>query len=242
MNRLFFTGDTHNSLEIKRISRKNFSLGRELNKEDLLIVLGDFGFPWNGDKTDKYWLNWMEELPFSIAFCDGNHVNHPLLAQYPEEKWEGGRTHVLRPHIHHLMRGEIFNFCEYIFFVMGGARSVDKIYRKEGKTWWPEEQPNRAEQENGVNNLEKVNYKVDYILTHCAPNYLIDKLFPYENQHDDTTNYLEKVVRARTEFKRWFMGHYHIDRSYDDQKYNILYNDIIELLSDGTIRVVNYNE
>lgn len=239
MSRIFFTGDTHNSLEINRLSRKNFSFGRELNKDDIVIVTGDFGFPWDGSKTDEYWLNWIEDLSFSVAFCDGNHVNFPLLYQYPTETWCSGLTHKLRPHIHHLIRGEVFNINTFSFFVFGGARSVDKVYRKEGKTWWPEEIASRQEMEHGISNLEKINYKVDYIITHCAPNYLVDKLFPYENQHDEMSNYLEKAVRARTAFKSWWLGHYHIDRSYDNQKYNILYNDIIELLPDGSIMVVN---
>ena len=138
-----------------------------------------------------------------------------------------------------LERGEIFNIDDKIFFCMGGARSVDRIYRKEGISYWPDEMPSQYEYEKAANNLEKVNFNVDYILTHCAPNYLVDKLFPYENQHDELTSFLEKYVRTNTTFSRWFMGHYHIDRSYDNQKYNILYNDIIELLPNGEFKVVN---
>lgn len=236
---VLFTGDTHNDLEIKRISYKNFPYGRMLDKNSVLIVLGDFGFPWNGSPTDKYWLDWCEDRPFQIAFVDGNHVNHSMLAQYPTEEWCGGQTHVLRPHVHHLMRGELFNIEGSTFFTFGGARSTDKVYRKEGISWWPEEIASRKQMEHGVNTLERASFKVDYILTHCAPNKIVDILFPYENQHDDMSNYLEKVVRARTVFKRWFMGHYHIDRSYENQKYNILYNDIIELLPNNEIKVVN---
>lgn len=138
-----------------------------------------------------------------------------------------------------LERGEIFNINNQSFFCFGAARSVDKIYRKEGISWWPEEQASREEYENGINNLEKHNFQIDYILTHCAPNYLVDKLFPYENQHDDTTNYLEKCIRQQVTFKKWFLAHYHVDRSYDNQKYNILYNDIIELLPNGEIKLIN---
>ena len=238
MRRIFLTGDTHNDLEINRISFKNFPLGKELTKDDLIIVLGDFGFPWLGDNCDNYWLDWIEDRPFSLAFIDGNHVNFPLHYEYPEEHWMGGKTNVLRPHIHHLSRGEIFTFNNQTFFCFGGARSIDKAYRKEGKSWWPQEIPNAKEMANGADKLYECNYKVDFILTHCAPNYVTDILFPYENQHDDVTNYLEKVVRQNTDFKKWFIGHYHIDRSYDDQKYNILYHDILEIMPDGRWELV----
>ena len=86
INKLLFTGDTHNNLEINRLSRDRFPLGRTFDKDTLLIVAGDFGFPWDGSKSDEWWLNWIEDLPFSVAFCDGNHVNFPLLYQYPEEE------------------------------------------------------------------------------------------------------------------------------------------------------------
>lgn len=165
-------------------------------------------------------------------------MNYPLLNTYPVEEWCGGKTHVLRPHIRHLMRGEFFTINNQTFFSMGGARSVDKMYRKEGSTWWPEEIPSWNEMDYAANNLRANDFKVDYILTHCAPNCIVDKLFPYENQHDDITNFLDKFVRMTTEFKSWFMGHYHVNRTYDG-KYIILYEDIVELLPNNKIKVVN---
>lgn len=241
VNRIFLCGDIHGEMEITRLSFKNFQLGRALDCEDYVIILGDFGFPWGGKyiNSDKYWLNWLENRPWTTLFIDGNHENFQILNGFPVEEWNGGKTHILRPHVRHLMRGEIFNLHGHSFFCFGGAESIDKAYRKEGVSWWPEEQALREEYENGVNNLEKHNFQVDYILTHCAPNYLVDKLFPYENQHDDTTNYLEKCIRQQVTFKKWFLAHYHIDRSYDNQKYNILYNNIIELLSNNNFQVVN---
>lgn len=161
------------------------------------------------------------------------------MRSFPEEQWQGGTIRRIRPSVIMLERGEIFNIANTMFFCMGGARSVDRAYRKEGISYWPDEMPSQYEYKKAANNLEKVNFNVDYILTHCAPNYLVDKLFPYENQHDELTSFLEKYVRANTTFSRWFMGHYHIDRSYDNQKYNILYNDILELLPNGEFKIVN---
>lgn len=238
-NRIFITGDTHNNLEINRLSRKRFPLGRELSKQDIVLVAGDFGFPWDGLKSDEYWLNWIEDLPFSVAFCDGNHINFSLLYQYPTELWNGGQTHILRPHIHHLMRGEIFNFKDKKMFVFGGARSTDQYRRKEGISWWPQEQASYQECDYAAENLRKHNFQIDYILTHCAPNYIVDKLYPYENQYDSTTNFLEKFVRMSCKFNMWVMGHYHLDRNYDNNKYNILYQDIMELTLDGQLIKVN---
>ncbi len=237
--RLFLTGDTHGSLEITKLSRKRFPLGRSLTKDDCVLIAGDFGFPWGGKyaREDYYWLEWIEDLPFSVAFCDGNHSNFPLLYNYPVEEWHGGLTHVLRPHIHHLMRGEIFEFNGSSFFVFGGARSTDRERRKEGISWWPQEIASYQEMDNGIKNIELHHWKVDYILTHCAPNRIVDVLFPYENQHDDMSVYLEHVMDW-TDFKKFFCGHYHINRSTPDGKYNLLYDNIIELFPDGHTEVV----
>lgn len=32
-----------------------------LTEEDIVIVAGDFGFIWDGCKSDKYWLKWLEK-------------------------------------------------------------------------------------------------------------------------------------------------------------------------------------
>ena len=221
------------------MSYKNFPLGRELTKQSYICILGDFGCVWRLDNEDNYWLDWLEDKNFTTLFIPGNHECYPLLRSFPTEQWRGGVIRRIRPTVMMLERGEIFNINNNTFFCFGAARSVDKVYRKEGVSWWQDEQANRQEYENGINNLEKYNFNVDYILTHCAPNYLVDKLYPYENQHDDTTNYLEKNIRQQTNFKKWMMGHYHLDRNYDNNKYNIFYQDIMELMPDGQLIKVN---
>ena len=121
---------------------------------------------------------------------------------------------------------------------MGGAKSTDKAYRKEHVSWWEEEIPSTAEMEHAAATLETHNFKVDYIISHCAPNFLVDKLYPYDKPHDPITNFLEKYVRENTTFAAWFLGHYHVDRSTEDRKYNILYHDILEIMPNGEWELV----
>ena len=42
------------------------------------------------------------------------------------------------------------------------------MFRLKGVSWWPEELPSKEEYEEAVRNLERVNWQVDRILTHCA--------------------------------------------------------------------------
>ena len=238
MNKIFITGDIHLDVDIKKIAYKNWPQSRELDKSDTLIICGDAGFTWANTAEVKYWCDWFEDRPYTIISVLGNHENYDILRELPLENWNGAQVRRVRPHVMYVENGEILTLNNQTFFFMGGAKSVDKAYRIEGRSWWPQEIPSWDEMENGVQHLQNANDKVDYIITHCAPNYIVDKLFPYEMPRDDITNFLEKWVRRYTQFNKWFMGHYHVDRSYDDQKYNILYNDILEIMPDGRWELV----
>ena len=241
MSRIIFTGDIHGSLEAKRLSYKNFPEARNLTKDDYVIICGDFGCVWDGSNCDNYWLDWLEDRPFTTLFVDGNHENFNLLYNWKipiEDNWHGGNVRVIRSSVLHLMRGQIFTINNMTFFTMGGATSTDKYRRKENVSWWPQEIPSYIEMEYGVYNLNEHNNKVDYIITHCLPNSILDRIDKWCPQHDSLTNYLEKIVVQGVDFKKWFCGHYHIDRTIDD-KYYICYNDFLELLPNGEIKVVN---
>lgn len=50
-----------------------------------------------------------------------NHENHHLLAGLPMREWNGGLVHEVRPHVLHLMRGEVFDITGTTVLAMGGA-------------------------------------------------------------------------------------------------------------------------
>lgn len=238
MSRIFLTGDKHFPAEYKYLSFKHWPLGHELSREDYVIILGDFGICWDNSAEEKWWLNWFEDRPWTTLWIDGNHQNFPLLYSYPEEKWNGGMIHVLRPHIKHLCRGEIFNINNFTFFTFGGAASTDKHLRTEGKSWWPEEIGSYNEFEYAADNLRAHNMKVDYILSHTTSKRTIQKFDKWFPQFDPVTNFLDKFIEEEVDYKINFFGHFHQDRTIDE-KHVLLYNDIIELLSNDEIKVVN---
>ena len=145
-----------------RLSFHSWPLGRELTRDDVVIVAGDFGYVWDGGNTDTYWLKWLENRPWTTCFVDGNHENHGLLAAVPEREWCGGRVHEVRPHVLHLMRGQVFDIDGISVFTMGGASSHDRAWRTEGKSWWPEELPSDAEREEARANLDSRGWNVDH--------------------------------------------------------------------------------
>lgn len=84
-NRIFITGDTHGASEIGRLN-KTFSVGRELDKDDYLVVCGDFGLVWADRSKYSYWLRWLDKKPFTTLFVDGNHENFDMLEAMDVER------------------------------------------------------------------------------------------------------------------------------------------------------------
>lgn len=175
---VYVTGDVHGRAEYgaSRFAFRSWPLGRTLTRDDAVIVAGDFGFVWDGSNAEKYWLDWFESKPWTTCFVDGNHENHHALAELPVREWSGGLVHEVRPHVLHLMRGGVFDIAGTTVLTMGGAASNDRQYRKEGRSWWPEEMPSEGEMDHCRASLDRVGWKVDYVVTHEAPAALAEKL------------------------------------------------------------------
>lgn len=255
---IWVTGDIHGNPV--RLSTDSFYEQKEFSddkNENTVIILGDFGLVWNRDEeniNEKYWLDWLESKPFTTVFVDGNHENHIRLTTYPVKEWNGGKVHEIRPHVLHLMRGEVFTIEDKKFFAFGGAASHDiqdgildykdknwekkanalekqgkYMYRVKGLSWWEEEMPNAEEMNNGLKNLEEHNNKVDFIITHSPSTselYLMGGKGLY--QPDVLTNYLEEI-KINTEYKRHFFGHMHDNRAINDKDI-CLYEQIIRIV------------
>ena len=124
---IYITGDTHADFE-HRFNTDNFPEQREMTKDDYVVICGDFGGVWDigwESKKEKYWLDWFERRSYTLLFIDGNHENFDRLNGYPVMEWHGGKVHVLRPHVLHLMRGQVFEIDEKKIFTFGGASSHD---------------------------------------------------------------------------------------------------------------------
>ena len=222
---IFVTGDTHGEIDVHKLSKRNFDYSK-MSRDDYIIICGDFGFIWYGTKKDNWWLKWLENLPCTILWCDGNHENFNAINEYPVEMWNGGKVHKIRDNIIHLMRGEIYTINNKKFFVFGGASSHDRFLRKENISWWAAELPTMAECDYALNNLDNNNWNVDYVITHCAPDNIQYRINP-SYEHDILTNLLF-VIDKQLSFKHWYFGHYHIDIKIDD-KHTAIYNEIIRI-------------
>ena len=224
---IYVTGDIHGTNSIRRLNSDNFWQQEDLTKEDYVIIAGDFGLLWNMDKEDKYWLKWLDEKPFTTLFVDGNHENFDLLYSYSQEDWKGGKIRRINDSVFHLGRGEIFEIEGNSIFTFGGARSIDKIHRKEGVSWWSQELPSKEEIEYAIDNLEKVKFKVDYVITHTTSQNTMREEFYFKE--DELINNFFNFLEEELGFKKWYFGHFHEDKTIWDNKRISLYEKIVKL-------------
>lgn len=247
---VFATGDCHGNFE--RFKPEYFPEQTQMTKEDVMICTGDFGGVWFGDSRDDAALDWLERLPFTLAFVCGNHENFDALERYPVEEWHGGKIHRIRPHVLHLMRGQVFQIEDCSFFTMGGANSHDiedgilepfapnferrllilqrdpvARYRIDHISWWAQELPSDEEYAEARNNLDKVGWAVDYIITHCAPTSIVRRLDP-QYETDRLTDFFQEVYE-RARYHYWLFGHYHDNRAIDG-KHILLWEQMVQVI------------
>lgn len=252
---IYITGDTHG--DFRRFSTDIFPEQKEMTKDDFVIICGDFGGIWCQEdnkkamRNENYWLDWLDQKPFTTLFVCGNHENFDRLSAFPIENRYGGNVHVIRPSILHLMRGETFCIDGNTVFAFGGASSHDisdgilqkenwkeeakkldrrgkYMYRIDGLSWWKEELPSDKELQNGLANLDKTGNHVDYIITHSPPASIIDLLGFGSYKQDILTKYLEDI-RCTIDYKYWFMGHMHMNKRFTKQDF-LLYEQIVRVV------------
>lgn len=239
---IYVTGDTHCPKDMHKLNTTNFPEQRQMTKDDTLIICGDFGAVWErGSGEDRFWLNWLDDKNCTVVFCDGNHENFDLLYEYPIVEWNGGKVHQIRESVFHLMRGEVYTIEGKTFFVLGGAMSLDKQYRKEGISWWSQEIPSPEEMAHAMTNLINNGLKVDYIITHDAPSRVVKYLG--FNPHE-TSDYVIKMfynlldtIALHIDYKKWYFGHFHMDVNCEayGKEFVGVYNKIVKIEEDNKL-------
>lgn len=253
---IWVTGDIHG--DPTRFSTENFPEQKEMTKDDIMVILGDFGLVWNYEiesKEETYWLNWLDAKPFTTVFIDGNHENFDRLKTYPVETWHGGNVQYIRPSILHLMRGQIFEIEGKTFFTFGGASSHDisdgilepddpkfhkkrkilnkqnAMYRINHLSWWQEELPTKKEMDEGLENLTRQNHTVDYILTHSPYTSILRQMDHGSGcyQPDYLSNYLERIKQTTT-YKTWLFGHMHTNETFYWDHTIAIYDQITRII------------
>lgn len=139
---------------------------RSANREgaNVIIHVGDFALDWPGNKRGRYEdrLNrQLAALNIVLIVSGGNHDNWETLAKLPVGP-EGLAT--VRSHIWVIPRGGRTQIRGLAVGALGGAFSIDREYRTEGKDWWSNEEPTPIEAESLMRGG-----RLDILICHDAP-------------------------------------------------------------------------
>lgn len=151
----------------------------EANPDTTIVQVGDLGVGFV--PLDVFF-----RLPKNFKFFPGNHDCRKLCSGIP---------HCLGDY------GEAYGK----FFFVSGADSIDKDYRIEGVSWWPDEELTYQQAEDC---LEKWKHsKVDTLVAHDLPQSFAEG-FKLIYDKTLTRNLLENMIQARKP-KLFIYGHHH---------------------------------
>lgn len=252
--KLFIAGDTHGSFnEITRIFQLADNKGA-----DAIVQVGDFGY-WGYSADAQDFIQSVsrraERTGIPFYWVDGNHEAH---TQLRETYGPGGPEHnptpegfwQMLPGLFYIPRGTRWVWDGVTFMGVGGAVSVDKVYRlavENGTTapewgltvakkpkgsrtlWWPEEAITDEEVEHAKSQGE-----VDVLFTHdtvtCAN--FGQRLKPDLDSQINRQRIDEIVRSAKPSIM--FHGHYHTLMQSEFRHEDGSYTDIWGVAHDGS--------
>jgi len=222
--RWFVTGDIHGAIH----DIINFIEKFDLSEGDNIIVCGDIALTWRKDKKDyDHNIDYYEKYcnGVHLYWIDGNHENFDIIKSWNCNK----NIYNNSEHIHYCSRGSILNINEKKALCMGGADSVDKIWRTEHLSWWEDETITDED-------IKGISGHYDYVFTHCCPSSIFNFNKVYlctisninENNAIHTSEMELEKLKNNITYDKWIFGHYHVNKQLDN-RHMCLYEDYIEL-------------
>lgn len=129
--RIAFSGDWHANTVW---AHKMIDYARD-EQADAIVHLGDFGWQFARFFVQTM-AGMLRRAKLPLYFVDGNHENFDRLLAFPLQP-DGLRK--VADNLFHLPRGHRFTWGGVRFLACGGAVSVDRHRRVEGRSWWPQE-------------------------------------------------------------------------------------------------------
>ena len=201
--KVLLAGDWHGNTEFSaEVIRTAGAIGCQA-----VLQLGDFGL-WPGRENE--WLDHVEvqaeQAGVDLVWIDGNHEHHALLDRLPRP--DGGLV-PMREHVTWASRGARWTWGGRRFGALGGAVSVDRMFRREGRNWWANERTTGED-------VDRLGHEpLDVLATHAAPSSYrppdrmpklpADILADIREQRD-----LLDVAVANTKPALVVHGHYHL--------------------------------
>lgn len=227
---IYITGDTHG--DFSHIER--FCERIPTTRDDVMIILGDAGFNYYRNTRDKITKERVSKLPITIFSMHGNHEIRPgNIPTYRITEWHGGKVYIEDeyPNLLFAIDGEVYDLDGIKAIVIGGAYSVDKYYRLTmGWNWFEDEQPSLEIKAKVEQALTARDWEIDAVLSHTVPlKYEPVEVFLScidQSKVDKSTEEWLDGIEDRLEYRRWYAGHYHTEKTID--KLTLMFESIKE--------------
>lgn len=221
--KIAFIGDQHGN---NNNFFKLIDYVEKTHNPDCYYQAGDFGLMGDGflarlDKISRL----MKKLDKICYLIDGNHDNHAWLGA----KISGKRTVELAPHVIYLRRGEVITLGGKNILGVGGALSVDRVYRKEGRDWWREETLSEFDYKYALEQVE--GKQIDVMVAHDTTLFFDWPVsFNFISNIDDNLRGRAHRLKLQKIWEKclpplFIHGHYHKryseEKDYDGQLYRV---------------------
>jgi hypothetical protein len=235
---IYVTGDTHGTHDIEKVRswyNKNQAI---LTKDDVLVVLGDWGGLWHPigslkyKKLDNHVLVQWAKKKFTTFIIPGNHENYDIIESLPVIEKFGAKCYLFEVKrsfdnkyigdIYIAVHGEVYTIDDKKILAYGGATSQDKAFRTLGIDYWSQEVPNISYEYSAFDNLKKHDMQVHYVFSHTCPVQVARVMFTpgtpeYNNYHQKSEDYVSKFLQSLIDdglkFNEWHFGHWHMDKT-----------------------------
>jgi predicted phosphodiesterase len=211
MFKFYVVGDTHGDLSFASKVCK----AAERDGVTTIFQVGDFGI-WSKKDEDNYFLDKLNEnaglrgVHWYVTL--GNHENYDMVEEF--QSVATGSFIPVRENITVLgNKTAVFELQGVKFGSVGGAVSIDREMRIEGKSWWPQENTKYADVQRFMDLIDIMG-PVDVLLTHDAPSTIEFDGFYKNDVLSNANRAMMDVVGDIARAKYWFHGHYHRALAY----------------------------
>lgn len=199
---IYMLGDIHG----------NFSkldwLKQHVQPEDTVIQVGDFGIYPKLMLDHK--MHFAQGYPCRVLVIDGNHEDFNIINTYSKNQLTP-----LGHNFFYVPRGYVMEIENQLFGFLGGAESIDKVWRANRRDWFHEERVTDADIDTLYANVG--DRQLDVLVTHSPPNFVNQAHFPPLNFNDwglpldwiDETAWKISKVNIKLKPKKHYCGHMH---------------------------------
>ena len=210
-------------------------------KHDILIIAGDAGLLFGNFNNTEICNIFKKQFPQKkVLIVPGNHEDYDQIYALPQTTVFGAKAYKLSNNFYYIDRGEILSINNKTFLCIGGADSIDKLWRLDymrdnpgSKIWWQQEQITQPDIDNALRNCAKYNYKVDYVISHEVPIRVKAEILHNFNYSSANSATLLWDLANQIEFSMWYCGHLHLSwrSTIGDMNFTVLQiNEIEEVL------------